>query len=146
MVKCKKVPPPPRLTLHFLTHQNHHFHWKKATLSIVVVLYGRRIQTQSTSSEIKVEIEFERKKQEILAAQNVLAREEETSSAAQPSQLNEMDIRVQSVGGKKQGRVKGLGSLVRTVKASNQSTSTLLSEIDEMIRSQVNASNIDLYA
>ncbi|KAH0725542.1 hypothetical protein KY284_001407 [Solanum tuberosum] len=41
-----------------------------------------------------------------------------------------MDIWVQSVGGKKKGRVKGLGSL----------------DIDEMIKAQINASNADLYA
>nr|XP_016512800.1 PREDICTED: uncharacterized protein LOC107829849 [Nicotiana tabacum] len=53
-----------------------------------------------------------------------------------------MDIWVQSVGGKKKGRVAGLGS----VKALKHSTSTLPGEIDEMIKSQVHASNADLYA
>ncbi|XP_049389284.1 uncharacterized protein LOC125853600 [Solanum stenotomum] len=57
-----------------------------------------------------------------------------------------MDIWVQSVGGKKKGRVKGLGSLGRTVKTSKQSTLTLPEDIDEMIKSQINASNADLYA
>ncbi|KAM3304143.1 hypothetical protein P3S67_015175 [Capsicum chacoense] len=57
-----------------------------------------------------------------------------------------MDIWVQSVGGKKNGRVKGLGSLGQSVKATNSSTSTLIIEIDEMIKSQVDASNADLYA
>ncbi|KAM3221885.1 hypothetical protein P3L10_021155 [Capsicum annuum] len=57
-----------------------------------------------------------------------------------------MDIWVQSVGGKKKGRVKGLGSLGRSVKAPNNSTSTFSKEIDEMIKSQVDASNADLYA
>lgn len=57
-----------------------------------------------------------------------------------------MDIWVQSVGGRKKGRVKGLGSLGRAVKVSKQSTSTLPGEIDEMTKSQVNASHADLYA
>ncbi|KAM3360792.1 hypothetical protein P3S68_015646 [Capsicum galapagoense] len=90
--------------------------------------------------------EFQRKKQEILAAQSALAVEGETNLASQPAQLSEMDIWVQSVGGKKKGRVKGLGSLGRSVKATNSSTSTLPIEIDEMIKSQVDASNADLYA
>ncbi|KAK6775798.1 hypothetical protein RDI58_026799 [Solanum bulbocastanum] len=48
-----------------------------------------------------------------------------------------MDIWVQSVGGKKKRRVKGLGSLGRSVKASSkQSTSALLRETDEMIKAQ----------
>ncbi|KAK4708526.1 hypothetical protein R3W88_029451 [Solanum pinnatisectum] len=46
-----------------------------------------------------------------------------------------MDIWVQSVGGKKKGRVKGLGSLGRSVKASSkQSTSALSRETNEMIK------------
>ncbi|OIS95700.1 hypothetical protein A4A49_52416 [Nicotiana attenuata] len=57
-----------------------------------------------------------------------------------------MDIWVQSVGGKKKGRVAGLGSLGRSVKALKHSTSTLPGEIDEMIKSQVHASNANLYA
>ncbi|PHU06366.1 hypothetical protein BC332_22855 [Capsicum chinense] len=60
--------------------------------------------------------------------------------------LSEMDIWVQSVGGKKKGRVKGLVSLGRSVKATNISISTLPKEIDEMIKSQDDASNADLYA
>ncbi|PHT93875.1 hypothetical protein T459_01757 [Capsicum annuum] len=48
--------------------------------------------------------------------------------------------------GRKKGRVKGLGSLGRSVKATNNSTSTLPKEIDEMIKPQVDASNADLYA
>ncbi|KAH0726040.1 hypothetical protein KY290_001868 [Solanum tuberosum] len=48
-----------------------------------------------------------------------------------------MDIWVQSVGGKKKGRVKGLGSLGRSVKSSSkQSTSALSREIDETIKAQ----------
>ncbi|KAM3359551.1 hypothetical protein P3S68_019262 [Capsicum galapagoense] len=90
--------------------------------------------------------EFERKKQEILAVQSASAVDGETNSASQPTQLTEMDIRVQSAGGNKKGRVKGLGSLGRSVKATNNSTSTLPKEIDEMIKSQVDASNADLYA
>ncbi|KAH0720471.1 hypothetical protein KY285_005282 [Solanum tuberosum] len=58
-----------------------------------------------------------------------------------------MNIWVESVGGKKKGRVKGLGSLGRSVKASSkQSTSALSREIYEMIKSRVNASNVDLNA
>ncbi|KAG5610327.1 hypothetical protein H5410_021608 [Solanum commersonii] len=53
--------------------------------------------------------EFERTKQEILAAQSAQGVEGETDS----------DISVQCVGGKKKGKVKGLGSLGRTVNASN---------------------------
>lgn len=53
---------------------------------------------------------------------------------------------MQSVGGKKKGRVKGLGSLGQTVKTSKQSISTLPEDIDEMINQQINASNVDLYA
>ncbi|KAM3246545.1 hypothetical protein P3L10_008312 [Capsicum annuum] len=79
--------------------------------------------------------EFERKKQEILAAQSASAVDGETNSASQPTQLSEIDIWVQSVGGKKKGRVKGLGSLDRSVKATNSSTSTWPKEIDEMIKS-----------
>ncbi|KAH0679880.1 hypothetical protein KY284_020965 [Solanum tuberosum] len=90
--------------------------------------------------------QFERKKQEILAVQSASVVEGETNSANQPSQLSEMDIWVQSVGGKKKGRVKGLGSLGRTIKASKKSTSTLLEEIDEMIKSKIDASNAYLYA
>ncbi|KAH0765289.1 hypothetical protein KY285_001160 [Solanum tuberosum] len=90
-----------------------------------------------------MQLEFERKKQEILAAQNALDGEGE---ASQPSQLSEMNIWVQSAGGKKKGRVKGLGSVGRTVKTSKQSTSALPEDIDEMIKSQINASNADLYA
>ncbi|KAG5581751.1 hypothetical protein H5410_052378 [Solanum commersonii] len=53
-----------------------------------------------------------------------------------------MDIWLEFVGGKKKGRVKGLGSLGRSVKASSkQSTSALSREIDEMIKARVNASN-----
>ncbi|KAH0722671.1 hypothetical protein KY290_005330 [Solanum tuberosum] len=90
---------------------------------------------------------FERKKQELLASQSALASEGETNLTGQPSQLTEMDIWVQSVGGKKKGRVKGLGYLGRSVKSSSkQSTSALSREIDEMIKAQVNASNADLYA
>ncbi|KAH0747438.1 hypothetical protein KY285_009095, partial [Solanum tuberosum] len=90
---------------------------------------------------------FERKKQELLASQSASTAEGETNSAGQPSQLTKMDIWVQSVGGKKKGRVKGLGSLGRSVKASSkQSTSALSRETDEMIKAQVNASNADLYA
>ncbi|KAH0650547.1 hypothetical protein KY284_030459 [Solanum tuberosum] len=58
-----------------------------------------------------------------------------------------MDIWVQSVGGKKKGRVKRSwlpGSIVKA--SSKQSTSALSREIDEMIKAQVNASNADLYA
>ncbi|KAM3248285.1 hypothetical protein P3L10_010053 [Capsicum annuum] len=55
--------------------------------------------------------EFEIKKQEILAAQSASAVDKETNLASQLSQLSEMDIWVQSVGGKKKGRFKGLGSL-----------------------------------
>ncbi|KAG5614977.1 hypothetical protein H5410_014801 [Solanum commersonii] len=80
---------------------------------------------------------FERKKQELLASQSVSAVEGETNLAGQPSQLTEMDIWVQSVGGKKKGKVKGLGSLGRSVKSSSkQSTSALSREIDEMIKAQ----------
>nr|XP_009769217.1 PREDICTED: uncharacterized protein LOC104220101 [Nicotiana sylvestris] len=57
-----------------------------------------------------------------------------------------MDIWVQSVGGKKKGKVAGLGSLGRSVKALKHSTSTLQGKIDEIIKSQVHASNVDLYA
>ncbi|OIT32583.1 hypothetical protein A4A49_58309, partial [Nicotiana attenuata] len=57
-----------------------------------------------------------------------------------------MDIWVQSIGGKKKGKVAGLGSLGRSVKALKHSTSTLPGEIDEMIKSQVHASNANLYA
>ncbi|WMV18492.1 hypothetical protein MTR67_011877 [Solanum verrucosum] len=57
-----------------------------------------------------------------------------------------MDIWVQSAGGKKKGRVKGHVSLGRTVKTLKQSTSTLPEDIDEMIKSQINASNADFYA
>ncbi|MCD7457149.1 hypothetical protein HAX54_034337 [Datura stramonium] len=70
----------------------------------------------------------------------------DANSASQPSQLSEMDIRMQSVGGKNKERVKGLGSLGRSVKKLKQSTSTLPEEIDEMIKSRVHASNVDLYA
>ncbi|OIT39712.1 hypothetical protein A4A49_64866, partial [Nicotiana attenuata] len=57
-----------------------------------------------------------------------------------------MDIWVQSVGGKKKERVAGLGSSGRSVNALKHSTSTLRGEIDEIIKSQVHASNADLYA
>ncbi|XP_019226631.1 PREDICTED: uncharacterized protein LOC109208072 [Nicotiana attenuata] len=57
-----------------------------------------------------------------------------------------MDIWVQSIGGKKKGKVAGLGSLGRSVKALKHSTSTLPGEIDEMIKSQVHTSNANLYA
>nr|XP_009758892.1 PREDICTED: uncharacterized protein LOC104211524 isoform X5 [Nicotiana sylvestris] len=57
-----------------------------------------------------------------------------------------MDIWVQSVGGKKKGRIAGLDSLGRPVKALKHSTPTLQREIDEIIKSQVHASNADLYA
>ncbi|KAF3646257.1 putative suppressor protein SRP40-like isoform X2 [Capsicum annuum] len=80
--------------------------------------------------------EFERKKQEILVVQSASAVDGETNSASQPTQLSEMDIWVQSVGRKLKGRVKGLGSLGRSVKATNSSTLTLPKEIDEMIKSQ----------
>ncbi|KAM3398937.1 hypothetical protein P3S68_002453 [Capsicum galapagoense] len=79
--------------------------------------------------------EFERKKQEVLATQSASIVKGETNPASQPSQLSEMDIWVQAVGGKRKGRVKGLGSLGRNVKASKKSTSTLLEELDEMIKS-----------
>ncbi|XP_047250012.1 uncharacterized protein LOC124885815 [Capsicum annuum] len=57
-----------------------------------------------------------------------------------------MDIWVQSVDGKKKERVKGLSSLGQSVKATNSSTSTLPKEINEMIKSQIDASNAALYA
>ncbi|KAM3238162.1 hypothetical protein P3L10_013192 [Capsicum annuum] len=57
-----------------------------------------------------------------------------------------MNTWVQSIGGKKKGRVKGLGFLGRSVKATNSSTSTLPKEIDEIVKSQVDASNANLYA
>ncbi|KAF3631147.1 putative suppressor protein SRP40-like isoform X2 [Capsicum annuum] len=90
--------------------------------------------------------EFERKKEEILAAQSASVVEGETNSVSQTTQLSEIDIWVQSVGGKKKRRVKGLGSLGRSVNTSKKSTSTLPNEIDEMIKSLVNVSNADLYA
>ncbi|KAK4733612.1 hypothetical protein R3W88_007873 [Solanum pinnatisectum] len=64
------------------------------------------------------------KKQEILATQNALDGEGE---ASQPSQISEMDICVQSIGGKKEES-----------KTSKQSTSTLPEDINEMIKSQIN--------
>ncbi|KAM3344601.1 hypothetical protein P3S68_024310 [Capsicum galapagoense] len=73
--------------------------------------------------------EFERKKQGILVVQSALVVDRETNLASQPTQLSEMDIWVQSVGGKKKGRVKGLDSLGQS-----------------MTKSQVDASNADLYA
>ncbi|KAM3303073.1 hypothetical protein P3S67_014103 [Capsicum chacoense] len=79
--------------------------------------------------------EFERKKQEVLATQSASVVKGETNPASQPSQLSEMDIWVQAVGGKRKGRVKGLGSLGRNVKASKKSTSTLPEELDDMIKS-----------
>ncbi|KAF3659726.1 putative suppressor protein SRP40-like isoform X2 [Capsicum annuum] len=90
--------------------------------------------------------EFERKKQEILATQSTSAVDGETNSTSYPTQLSEIDIWMQSVGGKKKGKFKGLGSLGRSVKATNSSTSTLPKEIDEMIKFQVDASNAHLYA
>ncbi|KAF3661719.1 putative suppressor protein SRP40-like isoform X2 [Capsicum annuum] len=60
--------------------------------------------------------------------------------------LSEIDIWLQSVGGKKKERVKGLGSLVESVKATSNSTLTFPKEIDKMIKSQVDALNVDLYA
>ncbi|XP_060202105.1 uncharacterized protein LOC132630549 [Lycium barbarum] len=89
---------------------------------------------------------FERKKQELSASQSASVVAGDTNSASQSSQLSEMDIWVQFVGGKKKGRVAGLVSLGRSVKAHKQSTSALAGEIDEMIKSQVHASNADLYA
>ncbi|XP_047263668.1 transcription initiation factor TFIID subunit 11-like [Capsicum annuum] len=80
------------------------------------------------------------------SAQSASVVEGETNSASQPSQLNEIDIWVQFAGGKKKGRVKGLGSLGQSVKTSKKSTSTLSKEIDEMIKSQVDALNVDLYS
>nr|XP_016475687.1 PREDICTED: uncharacterized protein LOC107797328 isoform X3 [Nicotiana tabacum] len=86
---------------------------------------------------------FERTKQELSASQSASTEVGDTNSA---SQLSEMDIWVQSVGGKKKGRVAGLGSLGRSVKALKHSTSSLPGQIDEMIKSQVHASNANLYA
>lgn len=63
---------------------------------------------------------FETKKQELLASQSASAAEGETNIAGQPSQLTQMIIWVQSVGGRKKRRVKGLGSLGRSVKASSK--------------------------
>ncbi|OIT21765.1 hypothetical protein A4A49_63353, partial [Nicotiana attenuata] len=57
-----------------------------------------------------------------------------------------MDIWVQSVGGMKKGRVAGLRSLGQSLKALKHPTSTLSGETDEIIKSQVHASNADLYA
>ncbi|PHU07538.1 hypothetical protein BC332_24027 [Capsicum chinense] len=71
--------------------------------------------------------------------------EGETNSVSHTTQLSEMDIWVQSVGAKKKERDKGLGSLGRSAKISKKSTSTFPNEIDEMIKSQVNASNFDLH-
>ncbi|KAF3625860.1 putative suppressor protein SRP40-like isoform X2 [Capsicum annuum] len=84
------------------------------------------------------ENEFERKKQEILAAQSSSAVDGETNSASQPAQLSEMDIWVQSVGGKKkkeESKVLTPWVAGRSVKATNSSTSTLPKEFDEMIKS-----------
>ncbi|PHT45577.1 putative voltage-gated potassium channel subunit beta [Capsicum baccatum] len=86
------------------------------------------------------------KKQEILATQCASIVDGETNLASQHAQLSEMNIWVQSVGGKKKGKVKGLGSLGRSVKATSNSTLTLPKEIDEMINSHVGDSNVDLYA
>ncbi|OIT34559.1 hypothetical protein A4A49_61245 [Nicotiana attenuata] len=56
-----------------------------------------------------------------------------------------MDIWVLSVGGKKKGRVAGLGSLGRSVKAPKQTTSYVSEEVDDRIRTQVHALNAELY-
>ncbi|KAK6777595.1 hypothetical protein RDI58_024313 [Solanum bulbocastanum] len=83
-------------------------------------------------------LEFERKKQEILAAQNALDGEGE---ASQLSKLSEMDTWVQSISGKKKGRVKGLGILgIKAIKIN------FPKDIDEIIKPHLNASNADLYA
>ncbi|OIT31915.1 hypothetical protein A4A49_58223 [Nicotiana attenuata] len=88
--------------------------------------------------------EADGKKQELSASQS--ASTDQVGDTNSASQLSEMDIWVQSIGGKKKGKVAGLGSLGRSVKALKHSTSTLPGEIDEMIKSQVHTSNANLYA
>ncbi|KAK4723930.1 hypothetical protein R3W88_026709 [Solanum pinnatisectum] len=76
-------------------------------------------------------LEFERKKQEILAAQNALDGEGE---ASQPSKLSEMDIWMQSVEGKKKGRVKGLGSLSQTLQNERHKNKKMRKELDLLMK------------
>ncbi|PHT54682.1 hypothetical protein CQW23_03168 [Capsicum baccatum] len=102
---------------------------------------------EETSSEESNDEEGEQSEEEDFFDSNDSSRNFHTQEeASQPSQLNKIDIWVQSVGGKKKERVKGLGSLGQSVKTSKKSTSTFPKEIDEMIKSQVNALNIDLYS
>ncbi|KAH0657658.1 hypothetical protein KY289_026406 [Solanum tuberosum] len=122
----------------------HHFIQKESTGKdpSISEFYFRTHRKKSDKSWVNEKAEtayntFERKKQELLASQSASAAEGETNLAGQPSQLTEMDIWVESVGGKKKGRVKGLRSLGRSVKSlSKQSTSALSREIDEMIKAQ----------
>ncbi|XP_016471538.1 uncharacterized protein LOC107793658 [Nicotiana tabacum] len=53
---------------------------------------------------------FEKNKEELLASQSASV-DGETNSVSELSQLGEMDIWVLSVGGKKKGKVAGLGSV-----------------------------------
>ncbi|XP_059306388.1 uncharacterized protein LOC132057801 [Lycium ferocissimum] len=86
---------------------------------------------------------FEKKKEELLSTQSASV-DGDTNSASQLSPLSDMDIWALSVGGKKKGRVAGLGSLGRSVKVPRQSTSAAPDEVDE-IRSQVHTLNSELY-
>nr|XP_009763211.1 PREDICTED: uncharacterized protein LOC104215160 [Nicotiana sylvestris] len=89
-------------------------------------------------------INFEKKKEELLASQSASV-DGETNSTSELSQLSEMDIWVLSVGGKKKGRVAGLGSLGRSVKVTKQTTSDRSEEVDDRIRTQIHALNAELY-
>ncbi|XP_009758886.1 uncharacterized protein [Nicotiana sylvestris] len=121
--------------------------------SFLMVMLSRQLSQRPSRSDkmllithaksISVQNSFEKKKQELSASQSASTEVGDTNST---SQLSEMDIWVQSVGGKKKGRIAGLDSLGRPVKALKHSTPTLQREIDEIIKSQVHASNADLYA
>nr|XP_016470907.1 PREDICTED: uncharacterized protein LOC107793135 [Nicotiana tabacum] len=85
-----------------------------------------------------------KKKEELLASQSAYV-DGETNLASEQSQLSEMDIWVLSVGGKKNGRVAGLGSLGRSVKVPKQTIFDVSEEVDDRIRAQVHALNAELY-
>ncbi|KAL3510429.1 hypothetical protein ACH5RR_029830, partial [Cinchona calisaya] len=93
---------------------------------------------------------FEKKKAEI-SSQSTVENDNMSSDGSQHSQHlpSDLDIWYDAVGGKKKGRVSGLGSLGRTMKGYSSRPShpyDLPEDVDERIRSTVHSLSAELQA
>ncbi|KAL3502498.1 hypothetical protein ACH5RR_036947, partial [Cinchona calisaya] len=93
---------------------------------------------------------FEKKKAEI-SSQSTVENDNMSSDGSQHSQHlpSDLDIWCDAVGGKKKGRVSGLGSLGRTMKGYSSRPShpyDLPEDVDERIRSTVHSLSAELQA